>query len=65
MSTSLPPIRPSGFADRLRQPVQVIVVSSVMFTFVSYHAPCRVFLAAAPIIPQEVQGEETPLGRTG
>ncbi len=45
MSNSSPELASGGLADRLRRPVQVIVVSSVMFTFISYWRTAAVVLA--------------------
>ncbi len=45
MSNSPPESAPGGLVDRLRRPVQVIVVSSVMFTFISYWRTAAVVLA--------------------
>ena len=43
--SNLPPESPAnGVLDRLRRPVQVIVVSSVMFTFISYWRTSAVVL---------------------
>jgi amino acid transporter/nucleotide-binding universal stress UspA family protein len=41
---SIPTPSSSGLVDRLRRPVQVIVVSSVMFTFISYWRTAAVVL---------------------
>ena len=41
---SSPPSAPDGILDRLRRPVEVIVVSSVMFTFISYWRTAAVVL---------------------
>jgi amino acid transporter len=42
--SNLPPESANGLVDRLRRPVQVIVVSSVMFTFISYWRTAAVVL---------------------
>lgn len=44
MSTSPSPPDSPNLADRLRRPVQVLVVSSVMFTFISYWRTAAVVL---------------------
>jgi amino acid transporter len=44
MSTSPSPSNNSSLSDRLRRPVQVLVVSSVMFTFISYWRTAAVVL---------------------
>ena len=45
MSNPSPESARHGLVDRLRRPVQVIVVSSVMFTFISYWRTAAVVLA--------------------
>ena len=44
MSTDSPASVPDGAASRLRRPIEVIVVSSVMFTFISYWRTAAVVL---------------------
>ena len=43
-SSSEPPNSPGSLAQRLRRPAQVIIVSSVMFTFISYWRTAAVVL---------------------
>src|SRR5712672_3784173 len=44
MSTTEPPLGGSGLTRRLMRPAQVIIVSSVMFTFISYWPTAAVVL---------------------
>src|SRR5712672_4076879 len=44
MSTTEPPLGSSGVTRRLLRPAQVIIVSSVMFTFISYWRTAAVVL---------------------
>ena len=44
MSDSSPPPTPGSLAHRLRRPIEVIIVSSVMFTFISYWRTAAVVL---------------------
>ena len=44
MSDLSPPPAPGSLADRLRRPIEVIIVSSVMFTFISYWRTAAVVL---------------------
>src|SRR5712672_4035586 len=44
MSTTEPPLGGSGLTRRLMRPAQVIIVSSVMFTFISYWRVAAVVL---------------------
>src|SRR6059058_3945828 len=44
MSTTEPPLGGSGLTRRLMRPAQVIIVSSVMFTFISYWKTAAVVL---------------------